>query len=102
MVEKEEKAVRRVAPMVMVATGIGYVASFLGYGMTAARYFRAQLPLFAFVTGTATLACLWLIPSGGLRGAAIALTIAIVVQACGSLAIVMHALSALYRHSRGK
>jgi O-antigen/teichoic acid export membrane protein len=85
---------------VMVATGIGYVASFLGYAMTAARYFRAQLPLFAFVSGTTALACLWLIPSGGLRGAATALIISIVIQAVCSLAVVMYALSVLGRHQR--
>ena len=34
----------------MVATGINYVSSFLGYGITAARYFRIQMPLFAIVT----------------------------------------------------
>lgn len=97
-----EYAQRDLFVRVMVATGIGYVAAFLGYGMTAARYFRAQLPLFAFVTGTVALACLWLIPSGGLRGAATALIISIVVQVVCSLAVVMFALSVLYRHSRGK
>ena len=30
----------------MTAATVSYVASFLGYGMTAARYFRSQLPLF--------------------------------------------------------
>lgn len=81
---------------VMVAAGIAYVASFLGYGMTAARYFRAQVPLFAFVAGIAVLACLWLIPSGGLDGAAMALIIVAVVQAVGALAIIVYALHTLH------
>ena len=83
--------------LLMVAAGISYLASFLRYGMLAARRFRAQVPLFAFVVGTAVLACFWLIPSGGLRGAAIAFTITMVVQAGGSLIIVVRALHALSR-----
>jgi O-antigen/teichoic acid export membrane protein len=33
----------------MVTAGINYISSFLGYGMTAARYFRIQMPLFITV-----------------------------------------------------
>ena len=32
----------------MTAAAVSYVASLMGYGITAARYFRAQLPLFGF------------------------------------------------------
>ena len=31
--------------LLAAATALGYVASILGYAMTAARYFRAQLPV---------------------------------------------------------
>ena len=81
--------------MLMVAAGIDYVATFLDYGMTAARYFRLQMYLFAVIVATAALACLWLIPSSGLHGAATAVIIASVVRAGGSLAIVMYVLRAL-------
>ena len=81
----------------MVGAGSAYLALLLGYGMIAARYFCAQIPLFAFVTGTAILACLWLIPSHGLCGAATAFIITMVVQAGGSLVIVVYALRALHR-----
>jgi O-antigen/teichoic acid export membrane protein len=81
--------------MLMVAAGIAYVATFLDYGMTAARYFRAQLPLFALVTAVTVLACLWLVPVHGLRGAAMAVIISSAVRAVGSLAIVLCALHAL-------
>ncbi len=74
------------------AAGIGYIASFLGYAMTAARYFKVQAPLSGLVTGATALACLWLVPRGGLSGAAFALLTSSVVQALGSLAIVIHAL----------
>jgi len=86
----------------MVAAGISYVASFLGYGMTAARHFRVQMPLFAVVTATTILAGLWLIPADGLRGAAIALMIAAVVQAGGSLAVIVHALGMIEKREEGE
>ncbi|MDJ0675318.1 MAG: oligosaccharide flippase family protein [Calothrix sp. MO_167.B42] len=76
----------------MVAAGIGYVASFLGYGMTSARYFRVQMPLFTAVTGTSAMVCLWLIPTTGLQGAAVALILAAIVQLGFSLGVIFHAL----------
>jgi O-antigen/teichoic acid export membrane protein len=76
----------------MIAAGIGYVSSFIGYGITAARYFRIQLPLFAAVTTTSAITCLWLLPKLGLLGAAIALIIAAIVQVICSLAVIIHAL----------
>ena len=76
----------------MVAAGLGYISSFLGYGMTAARYFRIQIPLFAAATGTSAIACLWLIPIMGSLGAAIALILAAIVQAIFSLGVIVYAL----------
>jgi O-antigen/teichoic acid export membrane protein len=76
----------------MIAGGFYYAFSFLGYGLTAARYFRVQLPLFTLVAATSALACFWLIPSFGLLGAALALIISTVVQGLGSAVIIMHAL----------
>jgi len=76
----------------MVGAGAAYLASFLGYGMVAARCFRVQLPLSAAVAGITALACAVLIPADGLRGAAVALLIAAVVQGVGSAFILAHAL----------
>lgn len=78
--------------LVMLAGGIGYVSSFLGYGMTAARFFRAQAPLFAAVVAVTTLAALALIPPLGMRGAALALIASFSVQLSGSLALNLYAL----------
>lgn len=83
--------------ILMVAAGIEYVATGLDYGMTAARYFRVQMPLLAAYTGTTALVCLWLIPSEGLRGASMAVLLATFVRAVGSLVIVAHALRMLRR-----
>lgn len=81
--------------LVMLAGGIGYVSSFLGYGMTAARFFKAQAPLFAVVVTATTLAALALIPPLGMRGAALALIASFSVQLSGSLALNLYALRRL-------
>lgn len=86
----------------MVAAAIGCVSSFLGYGMTAARYFRIQMPLFALVTGISATTCLWLIPSRGLQGAAYAPIVAAVVQASFSLGVIFHALYRLQKYTQGE
>jgi O-antigen/teichoic acid export membrane protein len=83
----------------MVATGIGYMSSFQGYTITAARYFRIQMPLFALVTGISAISCLFLIPYQGLRGASIALVISALVQFALSSGVTYHAIYTLPRYS---
>jgi O-antigen/teichoic acid export membrane protein len=74
-----------------VAASVGYVASFLGYGMTAARYFRSQLPLSGLCGAASALGCLWLVPRFGLMGAAWAGLASQIVQLIGSVVINAHA-----------
>jgi O-antigen/teichoic acid export membrane protein len=81
----------------MVAAAMFYVASFLGEGMTAARYLRIQTVLFAGVTAATFLACFWLVPQYGMPGAAFALIIAALIELVGSLIIIGHAVTALNR-----
>ena len=76
----------------MVAAGIGYASSSLGYALTAARYFRVQMPLFIVVTATSALGCLWLIPSMGMKGAALSLVMAATIQFILNLGLVTYAL----------
>jgi O-antigen/teichoic acid export membrane protein len=83
----------------MAAAAIQYVASFLGYGMTAARYLAVQLPLVVATASTTALACLWLVPRYGMRGAAMALLVSAGVRAAGSAAVVVHSLRALRKRS---
>ena len=81
-----------VLPWLMVAAGIGYVASFLGESMTSARYFWIQMPLFV-VCGLLTLVlCAIFIPTHALYGAALALCVAITFQLVGSAGIVLYAI----------
>jgi O-antigen/teichoic acid export membrane protein len=84
--------------LVMVTTAISDVCSFLGYGMTSARYFRIQTPLFAMVTAISAIACFWLIPNMGLRGAAIALIIGAIVQTVFSLGVIFYVLHKLDKY----
>jgi O-antigen/teichoic acid export membrane protein len=86
----------------MIAAGITYVGSFLGYGITAARYFTVQVPLFVLAGCTSALACLWLVPAAGLQGAALAVVLTAAVQCCASLAIVARAIRGLQRSPKSR
>lgn len=77
---------------IMLAGGVGYIASILGFAMTAARRFRIQVPLFAVVLLVTIAACWILIPTHGLVGAAWALIAAALVQTVGSGGVVWSAL----------
>ncbi|NDJ24995.1 oligosaccharide flippase family protein [Nostoc sp. B(2019)] len=79
----------------MVAAGISYISSSLGYGITAAKYFCIQILLFAVVAIILPIACIWLLPQMKLLGAAIALIIAATVQAVMSLGVILHSLHKL-------
>jgi O-antigen/teichoic acid export membrane protein len=79
----------------MVAAGISYVSSCLGYAMTAAKYFCIQVPMFLAVAVISPIACIWLLPYMGLLGAAIALIIAATVQTVMNLGAVIHSLHKL-------
>jgi O-antigen/teichoic acid export membrane protein len=86
---------------VMVATaGVTAIGSFLGYGITAARKFREQVPLIACSTLSAVVASILLIPKMGLMGAAVALFISALVFVSGGLWIIRAALRAGAKVSR--
>lgn len=75
--------------VIMISAGIGYMASFLGYGLTAARFFKIQPVIFSIVTMVSLISCLILIPTYGFEGAAYALVATSLVQLMvSSLAII--------------
>jgi O-antigen/teichoic acid export membrane protein len=78
--------------LLAVATALGYVASILGYAMTAARYFRAQLPVIIFTTGATAAGCAILVPRQQLPGAALAIGFGTLCQGALSAAVIAHAL----------
>jgi O-antigen/teichoic acid export membrane protein len=80
----------------MAAAGLTYMANFVGYGLTAARQFLVQAPLFLVVTLTTVVACALLVPRYGILGATWALLVAGAVQLAGSSA----ALYATVRRAR--
>jgi O-antigen/teichoic acid export membrane protein len=72
--------------------GASYVASLLGYSITACRRFREQIPLQVVCVMSTAAACWLLIPRFGLAGAALALNAGPVVQVVGELIILNSAL----------
>jgi O-antigen/teichoic acid export membrane protein len=74
--------------VIMVATaGVQSISSFIGYGNTAARNFRLQVPVICSSTGVTTLFSFTLIPRFGMMGAACALLAGTCVQLTGSAAV---------------
>ena len=56
-----------------IAGGIGYVAQFTGYALTAAGNFQIQVPLIASVTLMSAVGSALLVPKWGVLGAALAI-----------------------------
>lgn len=81
--------------ILMIAAGILYLSSYFGTAITAARYFRPQLPLFVTVNLTLTFFCFWLIPKYGLWGAALAVTFSAIVQFFLSALVTLHVVRRL-------
>jgi O-antigen/teichoic acid export membrane protein len=80
--------------LVMVATaGINAVASFLGFGITAARQFRVQVPIMAATAITTLLLTWFLVPRFGILGAGVALLAASTIQACSSFVVLKLTIS---------
>jgi O-antigen/teichoic acid export membrane protein len=80
--------------LVIVATaGVNAGAAFLGYGMTAARQFKAQVPITVITTVSVTVLTLVLVPRIGLIGAAWALLISSVIQCVCSAVVLRAAIS---------
>ena len=84
----------------LAAGGLGYVSSFLGYGITAARYFKIQTLTLAAMTAVTVLACAWLVPAYGLRGAAWSALAVAGAQIIINALILRHVLNALPEPSR--
>jgi O-antigen/teichoic acid export membrane protein len=70
--------------IIAVVSGIGAVGLFLDFGMSAARCFRAQVPIIGLATLTAFVVAALLVPSRGLYGAAFGLLASSIVLAVGN------------------
>jgi len=78
----------------LLAAGATMIASMLGYGMTAARRFKSQIPVFILSCGVSILASWLLIPRYEMKGAAWAMLAGTLVQFMGSLVVIAIALRA--------
>ncbi len=76
-------------------SGVTAVASFLGYGMSAARRFREQLPVTVVSVVICAVSAYALTPRWGLMGAAAAILLSVVSQIAGSFFV----LRAAFRHA---
>jgi len=85
----------------IVAAGLSCIASLLNYGITSARFFRIQVPMFLLVVGSNALACAWLVPSEGLRGAALAMVVASCVHLTASAAVLVYLFSSRPKYAVG-
>lgn len=88
----EYAAYNNILIWLMIVAGVSYITSFLGYGMTAARCFMVQLPLFIAVVATTFGVSLWLIPQYALTGAALAMGVGVLVQLIGSCFVIARVL----------
>lgn len=76
----------------LIAAGGTMLASILGCGMTAARRFKSQIPVFLVTCSISVLASWLLIPRYGMKGAAWAMLSGAITQCLGSLVVIMLAL----------
>lgn len=74
--------------MLCVGGAVSYVASFLGYGMTALHRYRVQVPLFLVVVLITLLSCYYLTRRYGLMGTAAGMLIGNVGQLLMSAVVV--------------
>lgn len=78
--------------VMMAVAWLSYLGSLLGYGMSAARCFRVQAPIY-FASLLATLAgCVLLIPRFELVGAALAMGAGVLVQIAAGMLVTLLAI----------
>ena len=78
--------------MLVGISGITAVSSFMGYGMSAARRFREQLPVTLISVGVCAASAYILTPRWGLMGAAAAILLSGLAQIAGSFLVLRRAL----------
>jgi len=80
---------------IMAAGALGYVAEILVHGLTAARLFRMQLPLFAGALAVTVIGCALLVPRFGVMGAVAATGASFLLCSAGASAILSRAVRGL-------
>lgn len=88
-----------VLTVLCVGSALSYVASFLGYGMTALRRYRIQVPIFIVVVLITLLGCYWLTGRYGLMGTAVGMLIGNLGQLLMSAAVIWQTARRDSKHS---
>jgi O-antigen/teichoic acid export membrane protein len=83
-------------PWIMAAGAVLFMAQFLGFGLTAAGIYHAQVYLNILADVSLVLACYWLVSGKGLLGAILAMLIAATVQLVASAAVLAVAMRAKF------
>ena len=81
-----------VLTVLCAGSALSYVASFLGYGMTALRRYKIQVPIFLCVVLITLVSCYWLTGRYGLMGTAVGMLLGNVGQLLMSAAVVWRTL----------
>jgi len=81
-----------ILPWFMAAGGVLFMAQFLGFGMTAAGYYKSQVVLNILANLSLFAACYWFVARQGLLGAIIAMLIAAIVQLAGSAMVLVRGM----------
>jgi len=68
----------------VMAGGVGYLATFIGFAITACRCFKPQVPILLLVCIITSVSCAVLVPKDGALGAAYATTIGMIAQVIAS------------------
>lgn len=84
----EYAGMARVLTILCAGSALTYIASFLGYGMTALRRFRIQVPISVSVVLITLLGCYFLTERYGLMGTAVGILIGNLAQLLMSAAVV--------------
>ncbi len=92
MFKSEYARYNDVLVLVMLVGGVNGIAAFMGFAMTAGRYFRVQVPISGLVLVVAIVACWLLVPAYGIHGAAMALLFAAVGRLVLQTSVVAYAI----------
>jgi O-antigen/teichoic acid export membrane protein len=85
---KEYSRMAGVLTVLCAGSALSYVASFLGYAMTALRRYRVQAPIFVGVVLVTFLSCYWLTGRYGMMGTAAGILLGNLGQLLMSAAVV--------------
>jgi O-antigen/teichoic acid export membrane protein len=88
-----------VLTMLCAGSALSFLASFLGYGMTALGRFRIQVPIFVAVVLITLISCYWLTGRYGLMGTAAGMLIGNLGQLLMSAAVVWRTTRRGTKHS---